>query len=107
VTKYRARKTEIDGLQFDSQHEASRWCELQVMAVAGKVRGLRRQVPYELVPAFEAGGKRYRPMRYIADFVYERDGRTVVEDAKGVRTPAYKIKAKLMAWRHGIIIEET
>lgn len=44
---------------------------------------------------------------YYADFVYiDKDGNKVVEDAKGVRTEAYKIKKKLMLYRHGIKIVE-
>ena len=45
---------------------------------------------------------------YIADFVYkdEETGRTVVEDAKGVKTKDYIIKRKLMLWLHGIRIAE-
>ena len=48
-----------------------------------------------------------RKCEYIADFVYtDKDGNTIVEDAKGVRTPEYKIKRKLMLYRHGIKIKE-
>ena len=42
----------------------------------------------------------------MADFVYVRDGQTVVEDAKGVRTKDYIIKRKLMLWLHGIRVQE-
>jgi len=46
-------------------------------------------------------------MRYIADFVYKDDeGKTVVEDAKGVLTPVYKLKRHLMMHVHGIKINE-
>lgn len=48
-----------------------------------------------------------RACSYVADFVYTtRDGKLVVEDAKGFRTEAYKIKKKLMLWRYGIDIKE-
>ena len=30
----------------------------------------------------------------------------IVEDAKGVRTPEYVIKRKLMLWVHGIKVHE-
>ena len=46
-------------------------------------------------------------MRYIADFRYiDHDGKTVVEDTKGVKTPVYILKRKLMQWVHGIRVVE-
>lgn len=71
---------------------------------AGKLSDLKRQVKYELIPkqVWE------RACTYVADFVYiDSDGNTVVEDTKGVRTDAYRIKKKLMLWVHGIRIKET
>jgi hypothetical protein len=47
-----------------------------------------------------------RECNYIADFVYEQDGKTIVEDTKGVRTPDYIIKKKLMLYIHKIQIKE-
>ena len=44
---------------------------------------------------------------YVADFVYEDNGDTVVEDTKGMRTKEYVIKRKLMLYRYGIRIKET
>lgn len=43
---------------------------------------------------------------YIADFVYDQGGVTIVEDAKGMRTPDYIIKRKLMLYVHGVRIKE-
>ena len=43
---------------------------------------------------------------YKADFQYWENGRRIVEDVKGVRTPVYKLKAKLMLALHGIGITE-
>lgn len=48
-----------------------------------------------------------RACEYVADFVYIENGKTVVEDAKGVKTPEYRIKRKLMLERYGIKIKET
>lgn len=54
------------------------------------------------------GGKRVENgVKYVADFVYHDEmGRLIVEDAKGVRTPDYIIKRKLMLWTYGIKIKE-
>lgn len=111
ANKYHAQPTTrvIDGetVRFDSRREAQRWDDLCWMQRAGKISDLRRQVRYELVPAqVKPDGKRTRPVEYVADFVYWMDGKTVVEDAKGVRTREYQIKKKLMLWRHGIEIFE-
>ena len=106
--KYGNRKTEVDGILFDSAKEARRYGELDLMLKAGDIRDLRLQVSYELIPAQkDKRGKAVRPVSYVADFVYfTRDGGLVVEDAKGMRTDVYKIKKKLMLWIHGIEIKE-
>ena len=105
--KYHSKKTTVDGLIFDSKKEARRWLELAVLQKEGIIRELRRQVTFEVVPAQKINGRvTERPVKYIADFVYEQDGKTVVEDAKGVKTPEYIIKRKLMLERFGIRIKE-
>ncbi len=43
----------------------------------------------------------------LADFVYvDANGRQVVEDVKGAVTPEFRLKRKLMLWRHGIEVKE-
>ena len=106
-SKYHAQKTTIDGIQFDSAREAKRFTKLRALEDAGKIQGLRLQVPFELVPSFECDGVKYRGMKYIADFVYYRNGKQVVEDTKGVKTAEYKLKKKLMAYVNHITIEES
>ena len=106
MNKYGAKKITdpATGYVFDSKAEFIRWCELRIMERAGKISDLQRQVKYELIPK----QKGERACTYLADFVYkDSDGNTVVEDTKGVRTDAYKIKRKLMLHIHGIRIKET
>ena len=119
MRKYHNHKITENGKTFDSKKEFRRWQELLLLEKSGKIRNLRRQVPFELVPAMRepptigprGGVKQGRTIEkavtYVADFVYEQDGKTVVEDTKGVRTADYIIKRKLMMWRHGIRIVET
>ena len=103
-SKYNNRKlTAPDGQKFDSVKEYHRWGCLKLMERAGAIQDLKRQVKYELIP--KIGSE--RACSYIADFTYMQDGKLVVEDVKGVKTDAYKIKKKLMLWVHGIIIKET
>ena len=102
--KYGAKKVRLpDGQVFDSQKERDRWCILKLLERAGRISDLRRQVTYELIP--KQTGE--RACSYVADFVYRENGELVVEDCKGFRTEAYKIKKKLMLWVHGIRIKET
>lgn len=106
-SKYHAKKTVVDGITFDSRKEADRYLVLKGMEEDGSIEGLRRQVRYELVPAFDVDGKHYRPVYYVADFVYREDGREVVEDVKGMRTDVYRLKSKLFARRYGLSVKET
>lgn len=109
TSKYHARKTVVDGITFDSRREAKRYGELKLLERAGVIRDLKRQVRYELIPAFNVGGKHYRPTSYVADFVYTdvKSGKEIVEDVKGVRTDVYRLKSKMFAHKFGVSILET
>ena len=91
-SKYGNRKVELDGEKFDSIAERDRWVALRLMERAREIQSLRRQVRFHLL-----GHDGSHVCDYIADFVYRRDGVVVIEDAKGVVTDAFRIKAKLMA----------
>lgn len=105
--KYGNRKTEVDGIVFDSTREARRYRSLKLMETRKEISGLRLQVVYELVPGAILGGRKRPPVRYVADFVYRTpDGVVHVEDAKGCLTSVYKLKRHLMKAVHGIDIEE-
>lgn len=107
-SKYYNRKITRDGETFDSIKEYRRFCELSLLARAGKVTDLKRQVKFELIPSQRIDGKVVeRPVTYIADFVYENEkGRVVVEDTKGMKTKDYILKRKMMLYFHGIRIQE-
>ena len=102
MSKYRAKPTVIDGIRFASRKEAQRYTELRLLERAGQISELRLQVPYELIPKHG----RERAIKYIADFVYNEGGKTIVEDVKGYRTDVYKLKRRLMYERYGIEIRE-
>lgn len=77
------------------------------MEKAGEIKNLKRQVKFSLLPSQKINGKVVeRPVVYIADFVYEQNGKTIVEDAKGHRTKDYILKRKLMLFFNGIAIKE-
>lgn len=109
MSKYNNRKTEMDGIKFDSKHEAVRYIELKYLQRVGEIRDLQLQYPFELIPAQkdEKGKTVERAVTYRADFVYyDKSGNLVVEDAKGVRTELYRLKKKLMRYFKGIEIKE-
>jgi hypothetical protein len=104
VNKYGARKVKApDGQVFDSVLEFHRWGMLRLLERAGRISDLKRQVSFELIPKQDGE----RACNYVADFTYMEDGKLVVEDCKGFRTPEYRLKRKLMLWVHGIKIKET
>lgn len=102
-SKYHNIRVETPEGKFDSKREAERFYELRLMERAGLIKGLARQVRYELIPKIGS----YRATYYYADFVYEQDGKTIVEDVKGIKTEVYKLKKKLLLWRYGVEIKET
>lgn len=95
MNKYRNKKVVIDNIKFDSKLEANRYIELKLLQRAKQISNLRLQVPFILQEEFEKNGKTYQAIKYVADFVYEENGRTVVEDTKGMQTDVFKIKHKL------------
>jgi hypothetical protein len=98
---------------YHSKKEYERSLILKDMLAKGEIANLRDQrdhrdqVSYELIPKQQKeDGKHERAVHYIADFVYEKDGKTVVEDVKGMKLPEYVIKRKLMLFIHKIEIQE-
>ena len=92
-SKYRNVKTEIDGHTFDSRAEARRWRDLCLLERAGAISNIRRQVRFPIV------WNGTKICDYVADFVYRETDKVgdTIEDVKGAKTPAYRIKRKLMA----------
>lgn len=112
MSKYHNRKVTVNGEVFDSVKEANRFRELLLLLRAGEITELQRQVTFNLVPpqkGLDGNGqtRSERSIKYVADFTYkDRNGNTVVEDTKGVRTKEYVIKRKLMLFVRGICITE-
>lgn len=117
--KYGNRKlVNADG-EFDSKGEYLRWLVLRDAEKEGKISNLRRQVSFELLPTqyrdvvvqLKTKDKTLRrvaerPVTYIADFVYVKDGETVAEDFKGFPDDKYPIKRKMMLYFHKIAVRE-
>lgn len=101
--KYRNKKTVVDGIKFDSEKEADRWKMLKMLQGAGDIHALRRQVSVPIVV------KGQKICKWIADFTYIFDGKSVFEDVKSEMTrkiAVYRLKKKLVKACHGIEIRE-
>ncbi len=99
-SKYGNHRLWIDGKRFDSQAEATRFRELQLLERAGEIEVLLHHPRFALVVNGVKIGT------YEADAGYIDHGERVAEDTKGLRTPVYKLKAKLMRALYGITIRE-
>lgn len=100
-SKYGNRKVEINGMKFDSKHEAEEYLKLDARRRAGELGVILRQVPFDL-----PGG-----IRYYADFVaIDREMRVEgVYDAKSEITRKNRVyinKKKQMKALMGIEIRE-
>lgn len=103
--KFGNRKVECDGYKFDSRYEALCYGGLRLREKIGDIQQLGLQRRWQLTVNGE------KICTYVSDFdFYERGGiggwTFVVADAKGFKTPLYKLKAKLMKAIHGIEIRE-
>lgn len=101
TTKYRSVPTLIDDIRFDSKAEARFYGLLKLRIRAGEITGFDRQVPFPLI----VNG--HLVCHYKADFVlYKPDGSQEIIDVKGVQTPEFRLKRKLLkaCYGHEIII---
>lgn len=103
-TKYHNRRTEYNGIGFDSQKELNRYQELLLMERAGCIRQIELQPKYNLVVNGHKIGF------YKGDFRYEEvaTGKRITEDVKSpaTRTAVYQLKKKLVKALYGVEIVE-
>lgn len=124
-SKYKAVKTTIDGITFDSKREAKRYTELKLLEKTGMITHL------ELQPTYDITINGAKICKYKADFRYftvraedreqyksskgewivptmtgDKEGQ-IVEDVKGFKTPIYRLKKKLVEASYpGTLIKE-
>ena len=129
--KYRNRKVTItdpktgEEITFDSQKECDYYFELLAREKAGEICRIKRQVEFLIQEGFtDQKGKKYRPIKYIADFCFVeikekkigtengiiKENEYIphfvdVKGGKATQTAVYKLKRKMLAYR-GVIIEE-
>ena len=115
------KKTEIDGIVFDSQTEAEYYQYLKQLQNDGYIVNFTMQDEWILQdkyliadgvridgndPDFKKYQKKYpgctvQPIKYISDFVvYYKDGSIQVIDVKGQKTIDFKIKEKMFNFKY-------
>lgn len=99
--KYNAKRVLLDGIVFDSKAEASYYAHLKLRERAGEVTDVELQRPYAFVYEGVLLGT------YRADFVFWDNAtrRRRVVDVKGVATPMFRQKQKMMKAFHKIEVE--
>ena len=101
MSKYNNKKTVIDGITFDSRDESLYYEALKDMKAKGLIKDFELQPKYLLQEGFEKDEKKYRAIKYIADFrVINNDNSSFVVDIKGMLTTEFKIKMKLFNYKY-------
>jgi len=98
--KYNAKPTIVDGIRFASKKEANRYQELKILLKAKVIQDLVLQ------PRFPCHVKDKLICTYVADFKYIENGQMIIEDVKGMKTPIYRLKKKLVEALYYIKITE-
>ena len=98
----RSKKTVVDGITFDSRTEAEYYEYLKKLEEDKKIYRLCCHPVYILQEAVERYGKKYKAIKYIADFEYwsEEEQINVVVDVKGFAMEDAKLKRKLFAYKY-------
>lgn len=123
TSKYRNKKVIIDNIEFDSKREGNRYLVLKDAQERGIISNLILQPKFELIPAIREEYIKHLKTKdkvdtrtvqlaicYKADFSYEKDGETIVEDVKAspkmaALDKAFLIKEKLFRWKFGFSIK--
>mgnify|MGYP002626794459 CR=1 FL=1 len=104
MNKYRAKKTEVDGILFDSRKEAARY---RVLRDDPNIKDLELQPKFDLLVTNLETGEKKKVGFYKADFRYTLNGEVIIEDVKGVKTSVYNLKKRIIKGIYNIDIKET
>lgn len=96
MSKYRAKKTVVDNITFDSIAESKYYEQLKWLLQAKQIKSFKLQPKFLLQDSFKKNGVTVRKIEYKADFeVHNLDGSIEIVDVKGVETKDFIIKKKL------------
>ena len=99
--KYNNKKVAIDGIVFDSKNEALYYEALKDMKAKGLIKDFELQPEFILQEGFEKDEKKYRAIKYTADFrVLTNNDYSYIVDVKGMLTTEFKIKMKLFNYKY-------
>lgn len=100
MNKYSAKKTIINGIPFDSKLEAESYKQLLLLRQAGEICDLCLQFEFQIFHGCidPDTGEKMKSSFYLADFVYLdcNKHQWMAEDTKGIETPEFKLKWKLV-----------
>lgn len=107
-SKYKAKKTSVDGHSFDSQKEANRYLELKMLEKQGLIKELELQPKFILQETFKYNNKIIKKICYYADFKYYdlNTRQVIVEDVKSEITKkdkVYILKKKIFLKKYGAL----
>jgi hypothetical protein len=121
--KYNNKKTVVDNIEFDSKKEAQRYLVLKDAETNGVISNLELQPKFELIPAIREEYVKHLKTKdkvetrtvqlaitYTADFLYLKDGKTIVEDVKAspkmaALDPKFLLKEKMFRYFFGFPIK--
>lgn len=95
--KFKAIRSEYEGIKFASKKELKRYFDLKTLQKSGDVLFFLRQIPF------------YLPgnTKYICDFlIFWANGEVTFEDVKGMKTSMYILKKKQVEALYPIKIGE-
>lgn len=100
--KYRNEKIQSDDGTFDSRLEYKEWLDLKLLARAGKIANLKRQVRIKL------GHSDKCKVHYIADFVYFDNEKSVwiIHDTRSHNLKKYEKQEKTLFYPHLLKLNE-
>jgi Protein of unknown function (DUF1064) len=103
--KYNAKKTEVDGILFDSMIESKFYTYFQELGITV----LELQPKFLLQEGFRdkrkgvlknGQGVMVKAINYIADFAVLINEKVWIIDIKGMKTPDFKLKEKMLLWKY-------
>lgn len=98
-SKYKAIKTTVDGITFDSKREAYYYQLYSRLEELGEIHNLKLQTSLPFI----LNGKKI--FTYKPDFEFDDDKGHHIVDVKGVETPVFRLKKKLIEEQYNIEIE--
>lgn len=99
MSKYNNIKTVVDGIKFDSKREAFYYLYYKKLQDSRVIKNLQLQTKLE----FNIDGKRI--FTYKPDFEFDDEYGHHYIDVKGMETPVFRLKKKLIEAKYKIEIE--